>query len=107
MRFKYSDDGYIPVVDITPAEAFGEIKYLTTPGNNPVTQEAINALIDAMADVDENDLILLTGDTLLCSIALGEMAAIFGKVRLLRWHNREASYAVEEWSWPLVEYADA
>lgn len=107
LRYKNGPDGFVPTADITPAESFGEIVYLTTPGNNPVTQAAIDDLINKIDDITEQDYILLTGDVVLLGIALGEMAMRLDTIRVLRWDGREKTYKVEEWDWSPLEMENA
>lgn len=104
LRYKQALDGsYIPTTDITPAEEFGELVYLTPPGNWQLTQENMDTIIERMECVREDDIILLTGDIVVCAVVIGEMAARFDMFRVLRWHGRDNAYAIEEWDWCLYD----
>jgi hypothetical protein len=103
LRYKMNGDNFEPIVDIAPAAQFGEITYLTTPGNNVLHAIAIDQVRRAMAESNEDDMIMLTGDTVLVSVAIGEYAAMYDKIRVLRWHSRDNEYRIEEWDWPIGE----
>jgi len=99
LRYKNVDGNFVPAADLSPATAFGKLVYLTTPGNNPVNDMAIDQVIEGISGVTRDDFILLTGDTVLTSIALGEMAGRLGMIRVLRWNGRDGNYVIEEWNW--------
>lgn len=106
LRFKNTPEGFVPATDISAAERYGEFIYLTKPGNEPLTQDGIDTIVKRMEDVKVDDIILLTGDIVVCSIAIGEMAARFDKFRVLRWHSRDSMYSLEEWKWSLYDDED-
>jgi hypothetical protein len=97
---------HVPVADISPAKEFGNIVFLTTPGNRYVNQLVIDEIVSKMEDIGPDDVIMMTGDMILFAIAAGEMAGYFGYFNTLRWYSRENRYIKEKWDWDLSDFAD-
>lgn len=105
MRFKHDPETgeAHPLVDISSAAKYGEITYLTTPGNTKISQSKIQDIAEKMRDSSPEDFILLTGDIFLTSVAISEFGLTHGFVKILRWDRRELSYKVEDWYWPIED----
>lgn len=79
-----------PKHDLTPAELFGEIRYLLEPDANPFNPAQVNAtLMERLGDFGSEDFLLLTGNPVLIGMAVATAAAYNdGKVTLLQWDRR-------------------
>jgi hypothetical protein len=106
LRFRKNDNGeYAPVFDTTLAEKYGEVVFLTTPGNAPVNQMAIDLAANVLSDkVTDKDYILLSGDMVLFAVVVAQMAHELGFARILRWEPRDNKYLVEEWQIPCFDF---
>jgi len=83
--------------DLKPAEEYGEITFLSTHGFNPFDTEFVIEKITAALETAEynpkEDFICLTGQSLLISMFLGVVAALYDDpIRILLFDARKSVY---------------
>lgn len=87
-----------PIFDITPAKAFGDLRFITLrPGN--IYLDTLPTIIDHMRsvlkDFSERDFLLPTGEPVAIAAAAMIAAQVnFGRLKLLKWDRRSSSYQV-------------
>ncbi len=93
-RYNRDSGEYESVHDLTPAEEYGEIRYLLTPTAAPWNPSSVlSDLREALADYNSGDYLLLTGNPILIGWATAIAADVNdGYVNLLQWHGRERKY---------------
>ena len=81
--------------DLSPAEAWGELVHVVPPGRQTFDVRPVVGIIeDALADITDDDYLLLTGYPEYIAIA-GAVASynLGGRLRLLKWNRRERVYS--------------
>lgn len=93
---RYNNDTgcYEPVHDLSPAEEFGELRYLLTPTAGPWNPESIiKDLWDNLQNFTSADYLLMVGNPILCGLATAVASEISeGKVQFLQWNGRDRKY---------------
>lgn len=81
-------------LDLTPATAFGDLVFLTPPGNPPLDPEAILPnMREKLRDFCEDDYLLLVGHpTLIAWASILAARANGGRIQTLIWRGRSSSY---------------
>lgn len=85
---------FIPVFDLTPAEAFGTLRYLLTPTASPFNPASIMPeLWEGLKTYTEGDHLLLVGNPILIGWTTA-IAADFngGQVSVLQWSGKDHRY---------------
>ena len=98
----------VPKFDLTPAERFGEIRFLLNDQARPfVLAPIIAELHEKLAGFGNDDYLLLTGNPVLLGLAFA-IAADFneGRVRVLQWHGKSGSYTPIEAMGVFADCAD-
>lgn len=93
-RYDKETGCFVPVHDLTPAQEYGELRYLLTPTAAPWHPTSVLPdLWAGLKDFSDEDFLLLTGNPILIGWATA-VAADFneGRVKLLQWHGREQRY---------------
>lgn len=97
-RYDRESGEYVPAHDLSPAEAFGELRYLLTPTAAPWRPESI--LEDLWAGLEgftEGDYLLMVGNPVLIGLAAAVVSEVNdGVIRFLQWNGREQSYTPVE-----------
>lgn len=93
-RYNRDTGEYESVHDLSPAEEFGEVKYLLTPTAAPWSPETVMPeLWTGLREFSDSDYLLLTGNPVLIGWATAIAADTNdGRVNLLQWHGRERRY---------------
>jgi hypothetical protein len=93
-RYDTATGSYVPVYDLTPAEKFGDLKFLLTPTAAPwATDSIINDLWDALEDFGDDDYLLMVGNPVLCGLAAAVACDVNkGRIRFLQWNGRQKVY---------------
>jgi len=92
LRYIREGNTYIPSVDISSAKAYGQIQYMTTPGNGFASDAAVTEVENHADDSHASDLLMMVGDMILFAAAFRVIANRWGHVNVLRWDNRRMSY---------------
>lgn len=89
---------YVSAHDLSPAEEFGELRYLLSPTAAPWNPVSIlNDLWDGLKDYGDMDHLLMVGNPVLCGLATAVAANINdGRVRFLQWNGRQYRYTAVE-----------
>lgn len=93
-RYNRDTGDYESTFDLSPAEEYGELRYLLTPTAAPWNPEGVMPeLWAALGDFGDEDHLLLVGNPILIGWATA-VAADFndGRVNLLQWHGRDRRY---------------
>lgn len=88
---------WIPMLDLRPAEKFGELVVMLPPGASQMhTAPLIQVIKERMANVTNEDYILASGDPSLIGAASAIMVRKTGVLRMLKWdRNCKDYFAVE------------
>ena len=79
--------------DFSPAEYFGELVYLSSGKINPYqTTKMYKEFSSILNNSKPDDYILITGLSIMNSIATACMAYKHGRVNILQWHEGERKY---------------
>lgn len=74
-------------------EQFGNLKTVfSSISRNYNPDSAISHAIRTLADMNENDYLLMSGDPALCAICVSLAVEKFGRVRILRWDRVTMTY---------------
>lgn len=109
-RYNKDTGSFESVYDLSPAEAFGELKYLLTPTAAPWNADSIvQDLWDGLEGWKEGDYLLMIGNPILCGLATTVACDIGqGSIRFLQWNGKEKRYIdVEAQVYQLDEPAQA
>ena len=84
--------------NITDAERFGEIIFLTkprefSPFNTTLTVEALHAALEEAEFNPDEDFVCLTGEVLITAIFLAVASERYGRVKLLMFDAKVGRYA--------------
>lgn len=97
-RYDKDSGQYVPAFDLSPAEEFGQLRYLLSPTAAPWAPESI--LRDLWAGLKEyrpGDYLLMVGNPVLCGLATAVAADVAdGHVCFLQWNGRERRYTPVE-----------
>jgi hypothetical protein len=88
-------DRFVPVVDISPAEKFGELTQPMFPSNGVayLTQNDVHETRKRLKDFTDDDYILAVGDAAAIGLSMALAAEMNrGKVNVLRWDKRRFEY---------------
>lgn len=90
------DSEWIPGIDLSPAEEFGElVVMLHIRSIPPIEPElTIPAIRDALADYQAEDFLVLVGDANLLIYAGAMILKKFGRIKMLKWHPPRQRYDV-------------
>lgn len=92
-RYNRDTGEYESAHDLSPAEEFGELRYLLTPTAAPWAAESIlRDLRERLADFGEEDYLLLNGNPILIGLATAVAADLVGTVTFLQWSGKEQRY---------------
>lgn len=83
-----------PKYDFTPAEEFGELRFLLRPSASPFNLgPAVSRLQEKLADYKDGDYLLLVGSPVLLGLAVA-IAADYnnGNVSMLQWSGAKGCY---------------
>lgn len=97
-RFDPPTQLWVPTVDLTAANKFGEVVVMLPPAANRLhTAPLVAAIKERMADFAPHDYLVAVGDPSLMVIA-GCVAARknLGRLRLLKWDRRAKDYLPTE-----------
>lgn len=97
-RYDKDTGQYVSVHDLSPAEEFGELRYLLSPTAAPWKPESIlDDLWDGLSDFGDEDYLLMVGNPVLCGLATAVACDINdGRIRFLQWNGREHKYTPVE-----------
>lgn len=97
-RYDKDTGEYVSVHDLSPAEEFGQLKYLLSPTAAPWASESIIAdLWDGLTGFGDGDYLLMVGNPVLCGLATAIACDINGgRIRFLQWNGRERKYTPVE-----------
>ena len=97
-KFDQSTKLWIPTMDLTPAEAFGELIIILPNGVSRMqTAPLVTVIKEKMQDYRHEDWLLCVGDPSLIAAAACVAAKTTGGIlRLLKWDKRLASYTSTE-----------
>lgn len=97
-RYDNTSGQYVSVHDLSPAEEFGQLKYLLTPTAAPWKPESIlDDLWDKLEGFCDDDYLLMVGNPVLCGLATAIACDINGgRIRFLQWNGRERRYTPVE-----------
>jgi hypothetical protein len=89
---------YVSVHDLSPAEEFGQLKYLLTPTAAPWAPESIiNDLWEGLEGFKPGDYLLMVGNPVLCALAAVVACDITGgRISFLQWNGKEYRYSPVE-----------
>ncbi|QIG74985.1 hypothetical protein EVC26_066 [Rhizobium phage RHph_I72] len=89
---------YVSVHDLSPAEEYGQLRYLLTPTAAPWNSAGIlNDLWAGLEDFGDLDYLLMVGNPVLCGLAAAVASEINdGKIRFLQWNGRDHRYVAVE-----------
>lgn len=83
----------LPRFDLSPAEEFGEIKYLLSPSASPFTPDSIiSELHEKLKGFSDEDYLLLIGNPVLIGMAAAIAADNAGTVNFLQWSGKNHKY---------------
>jgi hypothetical protein len=85
---------WVPTVNLSPAEAWGEVIVVLPPNANRLhTAPLVAALKERMAEYGEADYIMAVGDpSLIAAAACIAARATGGVVRMLKWEKMSRQY---------------
>ena len=86
----------VPVVDLSDAKRFGELKFLTGPNAKPFDSSVIQEIERNLRHFKPTDFLLLIGAPILMGIATAYAADVAGTVKFLSWNGRESAYTPVE-----------
>lgn len=97
-RYDGTTGEYTSVFDLTPAQEFGELRYLLSPTAAPWASESIiNDLWDGLEDFGDGDYLLMIGNPVLCGLAAAVACDVNkGRLRFLQWNGRQKRYTPVE-----------
>ena len=97
-RYDKGTGEYVSVHDLSPAEEFGQLKYLLSPTAAPwATESIINDLWEGLDGFRQGDYLLMIGNPVLCALAAVVACDITeGRIRFLQWNGRERKYTPVE-----------
>lgn len=97
-RYNRGTGEYEPVFDLTPAEEFGELRFLLSPTAAPFdAQSIVDDLRSGLEFFSSDDHLLLIGNPALIGMATAVAADINeGHVHFLQWHGRKRAYVEVE-----------
>jgi len=79
--------------DFSPAKKFGDIRFLSEGAINPyAVAKVYRRFAEQLRDSAPEDYILISGLSLMSSIAIGIMARKHGRINLLQYHSQTRSY---------------
>ena len=93
-RYDLNIKGWVPTVNLTPAETFGELEVLLPPEAGRMPPEELQKILSEKLDgITENDWLLATGDPVVIGITAAIAASrLYGHLRILRWNKQRKSY---------------
>lgn len=93
-RYDQSIDSWVPIVDLSSAEEFGEIEVLLPPEAGRMAPEEIAAILaKKLYNIYDEDWLLAAGDPVLIGITAAFIALrLDGCLRILRWDKRRRNY---------------
>lgn len=93
-RYNRDTGEYESVHDLSPAEEYGELRYLLTPTAAPWSPDTVLPdLWAGLAQFGDEDFLLLNGNPILIGWATAVAADVNdGHVSFLQWHGRERRY---------------
>ena len=91
---KTSDGSYIPYMNLTPASAFGAIKFLIDPRNQSLsTEPTVEVIKQKLANYNDSDFLVPVGDPVAIGIAMVVAALVNkGAVKVLKWNRETSAY---------------
>ena len=91
-------DSWVPSIDISPAQKWGEIKILLPMGMNFPTADLVREQLYSALEVfdRERDILLPMGDPIVQAFACAMLGAHFGQFRMLKWDRHDKAYNVFE-----------
>lgn len=79
--------------DLSPAEKFGELRYLTEDDADPTSARIVNQISEGLALFNPNDHLLLVGNPALIGLAFAIASEYTdGRVSVLQWSGRDGDY---------------
>lgn len=89
---------YTSVFDLSPAEEYGQLRYLLTPTAAPWNSASIiSDLWAGLENYNDLDYLLMIGNPVLCGLAAAVASEINdGKIRFLQWHGKDRRYVAVE-----------
>lgn len=93
-RFDQDVKAWVPTVDLTSAQRFGEIVVVTQPqAYRMAVSQLVPAMKYKMADFAAADYLIALGDpTIMITAALIAASHTGGRVKLLKWDRRLSDY---------------
>lgn len=97
-RYDKETGQYVSVHDLSPAEEYGQLRYLLSPTAAPwAVDSIIRDLWDGLKDFTDQDYLLMVGNPVLCSLAAVVATDITGGcIRFLQWSGKDRRYAAVE-----------
>ena len=94
MRYEREKGIYVPKFDLSPAEEYGQIKFLLSPTASPFNPAGVMPdLWEGLRDYSDDDHLLLVGNPILIGWATAIAADVNdGRVRLLQWSGKDRRY---------------
>ena len=96
-RFDPTFNARVPIVDLRPAAAFGEVEVML-PNNvtGMIMDPVVTALKEKLAKFTVDDYLVAIGDPSLIAAASGIILPAQGSMKLLKWDKRLKQYSVVE-----------
>lgn len=96
-RYDRDTGEYVPVYDLSPAQEYGELKFLLSPTAGPWCSESIiKELWEGLAQFTPDDYLLMIGNPVLCSWATAIAADIIYEegrpLKFLQWNGKQKQY---------------
>lgn len=85
---------WVPTINTDQAAEFGDL-HIIWPGGTP-PEDAIAEFLAGHVTIPSDPIIMATGDVALLALIITYCLIIDGRARLLRWHNAERRYRLEE-----------
>ena len=99
-RFDRTSGSLVPKFDLSPAQRFGELRYLLSPTASPFSSAGVIREMSSALDGynPSEDSLLLIGNPCLIgfAVALASERSETGRVRMLQWSGKEHAYVVVE-----------
>lgn len=97
-RYDKDIGDYVSVHDLSPAQEYGELKYLLSPTAAPwATDSVVRDLAEGLRDFCNDDYLLMVGNPVLCGLATAIACDVNdGFLRFLQWNGRERRYTAVE-----------
>lgn len=97
-RYDGALEMWVPTMDLTPAEKFGQVVILMPPGlSNAHTAPIVAAMRERMENYNEEDALIAVGDpSLIAAAACIAARKTGGLLRMLKWDRHARDYILTE-----------